>query len=96
MVKAQELIDAQKNRNLGNYKTFANIFKTVEKKIKIASINNLYYVWYEIPEFIIGLPIFDIYECKKYIIVNMKANGFDIEEFESNIILIKWFPPKKK
>ena len=44
MVKAQELIDAQKNRNLGNYKTFANIFKTVEKKIKIASINNLYSV----------------------------------------------------
>jgi hypothetical protein len=92
MVKAQDLINEQKERDNIKFKTFAKVFKNIEKKITLASSSNYYYVWYEIPTFIIGYPLYNIKECKKYVIKNIKENGFEIEEYESNILLIKWFP----
>ena len=92
MVKAQDLINAQKEREKIKYKTFAKIYENVEKKIKLASSCNYYQVSYEIPEFVIGYPLYDFKECKKNIIKQLKINGFDIDEYPPNIILIKWIP----
>jgi hypothetical protein len=91
MVKAQDLINDQKEREKIKYKTFARIYNSIEKKITLASSSNFYYIWYEIPEFIIGCPLFNRNECKINIIRQLKENGFQIEEFD-NILLIKWFP----
>lgn len=91
MVKAQDLINVQKDRDKIKYKTFAKIYNKIEKKITLASSSNLYYIWYQIPEFIIGCPLFNLSECKKNIINQLKENGFDIEEYD-NLLLIKWFP----
>jgi hypothetical protein len=92
MVKAQDLINDQKEREKIKYKTFAKIYKNIEKKITLASASNFYYIWYEIPEFLIGSPLFNFNECKKNIIKQLKENGFDIEEFSNTMLLIKWFP----
>lgn len=92
MVKAQDLINSQKEREKIKFKTFAKIYNTVEKKISLASSSNFYYVWYEIPEFIIGFPLYNLDECKKYIIKELKDNGFNVEIYDNNIILIEWFP----
>jgi hypothetical protein len=92
MVKAQDLINDQKEREKIKFKTFAKIYKNIEKKITLASASNFYYVWYEIPEFIIGFPLYNLEECKTVVIRQLKDNGFEIEKFERNIILIKWFP----
>ncbi len=92
MVKAQDLINNQKEREKIKYKTFGKIYNNIEKKIAIASSSNFYYAWYEIPEFIMGFPLYNVSDCKKNVIRQLKDNGFDIEEFENNIILIKWFP----
>jgi len=91
MVNANELIKSQKEREKIKYITFAKIYKIIEKKIVLASATNFYYIWYEIPEFLIGCPLFNHTECKKNIIRQLKENNFDIEEF-NNTILIKWFP----
>jgi len=91
MVKAQDLINMQKERENIKYTTFNKIYKNIEKKIQLASNSNFYYVWYEIPEFIIGFPMYKINECKKYIINKIEKDGFQIEEI-NNFILIKWFP----
>ena len=92
MVKAQDLISAQKEREKIKYKTFAKIYQKIEKKITLASSSNLYYVWYEIPAFLMGFPLYNVKECKKNIIRQIEENGFKVEEYESNIILISWFP----
>jgi len=91
MVKAQDLINVQKDRDKIKYKTFAKIYNIIERKITLASSSNLYYIWYQIPEFIIGCPLFNLSECKKNIIKQLKENGFDIDEYD-NLLLIKWFP----
>ena len=91
MVKAQDLIKSQKEREKIKYKTFSKIYSNIEKKISIASSSNFYYVWYEIPEFIIGFPLYNVTECKSFVIKQLQDNGFKVEEFDNNIILVTWF-----
>jgi hypothetical protein len=91
MVKADELIKQQKEREERKKITFDKIYSVLEKKIILASTGDYYYTWYQIPEFLVGLPIYSLDECRKYIQNKLKKNGFEIEFFEPNILLVKWF-----
>ena len=94
MVKANELIKQQEERKKIKKKTFSKILNLVEKRIQMSSNSNNYYTWYEIPELILGLPIYNLNECKKYLIKKLEKNGFKTELYEPNLILITWFPDK--
>lgn len=96
MVKAEDLIKQQKEREDRKYLTFDKIYTHVEKKICSASSGNYYYTWFQVPEMLIGLPSYCYKECQTYIIGKLKKDGFETEFFEPNIILIKWFPKTKK
>lgn len=96
MVKADKLIKEQKERDDRKKYTFDKIFMKIEKKIVLASSANFYYTWYQIPEFILGLPLYSLKECKEYIEGKLKNDGFETEFFEPNYLLIKWFPKEKK
>lgn len=95
MVKAEKLIKEQKEREDKKKETFEKILVIIEKKIILASAANYYYTWYTIPEFIVGLPLYSIIECKDYIEKKIKNNGFESEFFEPNILFIKWFPKER-
>ncbi len=92
MVKAEDLINMQKEREKIKFKTFNKVFNTVEKKITIASSSNYYYVWYEVPQYIIGEPLYNYNECIEYIIKKIISNGFKVNIYEPNVLLISWFP----
>jgi hypothetical protein len=92
MVKADELIKEQKERDDRKKITFNTVFSKIEKKIILASAANYSFCWYSIPEFIVGLPMYSLKQCKEYIEIKLKKNGFKTEFFEPNIILINWFP----
>lgn len=92
MVKASDLINQQKEREKIKYKTFSKIYEQIDKKINLASSSDYYYVWYEIPKFLIGYPLYNYKECITVVVNKLKQNGFEIEEFEPTLLLIKWFP----
>ena len=92
MVKAGELIKQQKEREDRKFITFDKIYKIVEKKICYASSGDFYHTWYEMPEFLVGLPMYSHKECRKYIRDKLSTNGFITEFYEPNILLIKWTP----
>jgi hypothetical protein len=95
MVKASELIKQQKEREDRKFITFEKIYKIVEKKIYFASSGNFYHTWYEMPEFLVGLPIYSHKECRKYITDKLLLNGFKTDFYEPNILLIRWAPTEK-
>jgi hypothetical protein len=96
MVKAEELIKQQKDRENRKVLTFDKIFTLVEKKISLASAGDFYYTWYQVPEFLVGLPMYSLDECQKYIRERLKKNGFDTEFYQPNILFISWMPKDKK
>ena len=92
MVKATELIKQQENKDNKKFITFTKIYDNIERKIITASERNLYYTYYEIPQILIGYPIYSHKECYRYIDNKLKNNGFTTQEYLNNIILISWFP----
>lgn len=95
MVKADELIKSQKKRKKRKEKIFCKVYKKIEKKITLASASNFYYCWYQIPEFILGQPLYSYKECIEYIKKIIENDGFKIEIYEPNIVLISWYPKSK-
>ncbi len=92
MVKANDLIIEQQKREKIKIETFKKVYATIEKKIVLASASNYYYVWYEVPEFILGLPTYNLSDCIDYVKNKLTENQFEYSVYIPNIILIKWFP----
>ena len=92
MVKATDLIKKQKEREDMKKETYNKIYKRIEKKICTASDANCYHTWYQIPEFLVGLPVYSFKDCKEYVQNKLVHNGFNVDFYEPNILFIKWFP----
>ena len=90
MVKAIDLFNQQSERNKRKFITYQNIFEKIEKRIEIASSANFYEYWYQIPEFIVGLPLYNLKDCCLYVEQQLKKNGFKIIFYEPNIFYISW------
>ena len=90
MVKAEDLKKEREEKKKQKEKTFKKIYKIAEKKIIIANTGNNTVAWFEIPEFILGVPIYKINECKDYLQKKLKKNGFKTEFFEPNILKVDW------
>lgn len=45
---------------------------------------------YIIPEFMYGVPRYDIYSCSEYIISKLKKNGFQVAYVHPNFLYIDW------
>jgi hypothetical protein len=89
MVKASDLIKEQTERDKKKNIIYKKIYKRIEVKVQQASLANLYECWYEIPEFILNLPLYNLEDCKIYIINKLKKNGFKTGEYINNI-WISW------
>lgn len=96
MVKADKLIKEQKEREDKKKETYEKILIKIEKKITMASSGNNYFTWYVIPEFFIGLPLYNLKECIHYLEKKIQKNGFKTIVYEPNILYIDWLPKGKK
>ena len=90
MVTADELVKEQSERNLKRRKYFKKIYKLVERRIVDSSKINLYQCYYDIPHFLINVPIYKMDECRKYIVNKLKENGFKVEVHNPNRLIISW------
>jgi hypothetical protein len=52
--------------------------------------------FYVLPEFIIGVPIFNANKCREYVIENLISGGFDIKYTHPNFLYISWNKKEKK
>tara|TARA_B110001469_G_C9375505_1_gene195192 strand:- start:160 stop:441 length:282 start_codon:yes stop_codon:yes gene_type:complete len=89
MVKANDLIKDQEERDKQKKDIYKKVYKNVETKILQSSTINQYQCWYRIPEFMINLPLYNTEDCKKYIEKKLKKNGFNYYS-DNNIIIISW------
>ncbi len=89
MVKAIDLINEQNIRNKNREKVYKQIYKKIEKKILLASSMNLYECWYELPEVIFNIPLYNMESCKQYVKNRLKDDGFKVY-FVENKIVISW------
>lgn len=73
-------------------KVYDRILQRVHKKIKTTARNknNICFCSYLVPEFILGLPRYDVEICTSYILDKLSDNGFLVKYTHPNLIFISW------
>ncbi len=73
-------------------KIYNKILSRIHKKIKHTSRTNIKdkFCFYLIPEFIMGVPKYDVATCIAYVVEKLQDNGFHIKYTHPNLLFISW------
>ena len=85
-----DLYQIKNDKQLRRLEQFDEILRKVHTRIKTTSMNDKMYCFYQIPEFIIGVPLYDVNDLKQYIMNSLKKNGFGILYVDPNWLFISW------
>ena len=85
-----ELYESARKKELNKFEIFDKILQRCHNKIKLYAQNKKTECIYEIPSFILGVPLYDIKELKEYILSSLNKNGFILKQFPPNWIFISW------
>lgn len=101
MLNAKDIVAAQAKKINKRHESFKQIIEQCNKQIKksIEIERNITFTLFEVPEFLIGFPLFDLNECITYLIKHLTSAGFTVKYFFPRIIYISWavvVPPQRK
>lgn len=78
---------------------FDEILKKCHKKIKQAADSMNAKCVFVIPEYVIGMPLYNSEMCKVFLVNTLREEKFDVKFFFPNILFISWekvLPPKQQ
>jgi hypothetical protein len=85
----------QERRNLEKQKLYEKVLKRVYHRVETAAAHDTQCV-FEVPGFVLGMPLYDAYQCSGYIIQKLKNDGFWVTYYHPHIIHLNWSPPVVK
>ena len=85
-----DLYDSINNKNFKRLKKFDDILVQIHRRIKYHADLEQTHCLFCIPEFIFGIPLYNINDLKNYIMETLKKNGFKLLYFHPNTLFISW------
>lgn len=92
-INIDDLYEKRQKRDLRQVSIFNKILNRIHKRIEATSKNkncNETHIWYLVPEFIVGQPIYDKGECLGYLVSQLEVNGFFVKYVHPNTLFISW------
>jgi len=85
----------EKKREIADSKLtlYNKILNRIHNKIKITSRQNRgkeQFIWYTIPEIMIGVSRYNVEECTGYILRKLRENDFVVRYTHPNLIFVSW------
>lgn len=90
MININSLFDKKRARQTQRIRMFSRLLKKCHMKITLASQIEQTSCIYIIPYIVVGMPMYNFEECKKYITTHLTENGFIVEVFADDTLLISW------
>ena len=91
----QEIHKKQKDKEKNRVKIYEIISARCFKKIKETSLNEDTYCFFRLPEYIPGLPIYNMTECVIHLLNILHEKGFNARYCDHFLIFISWNIPKQ-
>ena len=93
MINIDELHNINKIRLKKRLEIYDDVLKKCHKKIKKTSLTpkGSTFCFYIIPNYVYGIPLYDINACIVYIVQNLSKNGFYVAYTHPNLLFISWF-----
>jgi len=91
-INIDELYENKQKRDLKQLSIFNKILNRIQKRITITgrTKRNDRYIWFNIPDYIFGEPLYDKGDCIAYIVTKLEENGFFIRYMHPNTLFISW------
>ena len=89
------LFDTTNHKTLKRLETYDKILLQCHTRIKYYSKFEKTTCFFAIPEFIIGVPLFDVNELRQYMMNSLEKNGFTLMYLHPNWLMIDWTEKKK-
>lgn len=91
-INIDELYEKEQRNHLKQIAIFNKILNRIHNRIKITSRNKRTskFIWFHIPEYIFGEPLYDQGECIAYIVNQLESNGFFINYMHPNTLYVSW------
>jgi hypothetical protein len=87
------IMDLHREMNIKNEKMiqcFDMALKRCHSKIRICSGQKQLKCFFEVPEFMVGCPLYDLNKCITYVMTELKANGFFVQYYFPKWLYISW------
>lgn len=92
-VNIDELYEKRQKRDLKQLGIFNKVLNRVHKRINHTAKNKFNqdtHIWYNVPEYLVGEPVYDKGECIAYVYNHLEDNGFHVKYIHPNTLFISW------
>lgn len=91
-ISLDELYDRKRTIDHQRLSIYNKILQRVHKRIKMTSRQQYdqQFCVFVVPEFVFGVPRYDVAACISYIIDKLETNGFNTKYTHPNMIFISW------
>lgn len=92
-INIDDLYERRQKRDLKQISIFNKILGRIHKRINHTARNkntNETFIWFNVPEYLVGESIYDKGECIGYIVSELEKNGFHIKYVHPNALFVSW------
>ena len=91
-VNIDELYEKNKQRNLKQLSVFNKILNRINTRITTTSQTKRddKHIWYQVPPYIFGEPLYDQTDCISYVVTKLAENGFHVKYINPGTLFISW------
>jgi hypothetical protein len=77
-------------KNIKRIEHFDCILQKIHSRIKTNAGKEQTHCFYQVPEFIIGVPLYNVTDLRRYLINSLERNGFKLLYMDPNWLFISW------
>lgn len=91
-VNIDELYEKHQRRDLKQLSIFNKILNRIHRRITTTNKfrRNDKHIWFQVPDYIFGEPLYDQGDCIAYIVAKLQENGFFIKYMHPNTLFVSW------
>jgi hypothetical protein len=86
----RKLYRHQERRNDQKRVLYETIMHKVHHRIETVAARSETQCFFQVPEFIMGMPLYDSFHCSGYIIQRLKSEGFLVQYAHPNTLHVNW------
>jgi len=91
-INIDQLFEKKQIRDRKQLSIFNKILNRVHKRIQhtARTKNGDTHIWFTVPEYIFGEPIYDQGDCLGYLVAQLEDNGFHVRYIHPNTLFVSW------
>jgi len=91
-INMDDLFEKKQRRDLKQLSIYNKLLNRVHKRITTTARGRAKdtHIWFNVPEYIFGEPVYDNADCTGYLVANLEKNGFHVRYMHPNTLFVSW------